>query len=295
VSQQLSRLEADVGVPLVDRAGGRAEMTAAGRVLAGVGSRIGAALGDAALELAAMVGEARGAVSIGAMVSAIPDIAATALPWLAQRYPGIEPRLVEAYAADGLPALRMGELDVLLVSDDRDAAIPVPVGVQSFVMFESRYRIVVPESGSWRTVEGPGDLDGRPWVGAPAGTARAHAFARFSAAHGVSPSVEHVAGSQMAARAMVSGQLGAALLPEFVAVAIPRARVCDFEVPGSFLVRLFRRRLSDRSIAAVDAAAMAVYEAMTAAAIRYGDEPYAPRPVIVNSPRDPSEGESGGS
>jgi len=54
------------------------------------------------------------------------------------------------------------------------------------VIFESRYRIVVPES--WPTPSTPAELDGRAWVGAPPQTARGRAFARFAAEHGITPS-----------------------------------------------------------------------------------------------------------
>jgi hypothetical protein len=94
-------------------------------------------------------------------------------------------------------------------------------------------------------------------VNAPSGTARARAFARFAALHGIKASVEHSALHPAGTRAMVSGQVGAALLPEFAAVAVPRARVSTFDVTGSYLLRLFRRRSADRSVPAVDAAAAA--------------------------------------
>lgn len=291
VSQQLSRLEQDVGVPLVDRTGGRLEMTVAGRLLAGYGARVERTLFDAARELGALSQQVSGTVSIGTSLSAIPDIAATALPWLAEHHPGIEPRLVEAYDEDGLRALRLGELDILMVSDDRDTAIELPPSVHSFVIFESRYRVVVPES--WEAPTSPSELDGRPWVNAPAKTARARAFARFAAAHGITPSIEHSALHPAAARAMVAGQVGAALLPEFTAVTVPHATVCAFDVPGSFLVRLFRRIAADRSVPAVDATVAAVYEAMVTAALRYSDAPYAPNPVRITRPKDPSEDAGG--
>lgn len=287
VSQQLSRLEQDVGQPLVDRTGGRLALTVAGRLLAGYGQRLEATLADAAHELDALADRATGPVTIGTMLSAVPDIAATALPWLAEHHPGIQPRLVEAYETDGLPALRAGELDILLVSDDRDTAIPVPPGVHSFVVFEDQYRIVVPES--WPTPTSPADLDGRPWISWPPDSPRGRAFARFAARHGITPTVEHRATHAGTMRAMVAGQLGAALLQQFAAVTVPRARVCGLTVPGTFLLRTFRRRPPDRAVPAVEAVAAAIYQAMLVAAERYSDAPYAPHPVRVTQPTDPSQ------
>lgn len=286
VSQQLSRLEQDVGVPLVDRGASSVRLTAAGRLLAGFGERIEATLAEAAQELVAYAGAATGPVNIGAPLAAIPDIAGSALPWLAEHHPGIEPRIVEAYTEDGLPALRVGDLDLLMVADDRDTAMPVPPGLHSFILFEVGYRIVVPDS--WPVPGTPADLDGRPWVGAPADSARGRAFARFAAAHRITPSVEHLAVQQNTTRAMVSAQLGAALLPEYIAATIPGGRLTDFPVAGSFLLRVFRRRLTDRETPAVEAVTAAVYEAMLDAAVRYSEGPYAPRPVTVVHPKDPS-------
>ncbi|MBS2549297.1 LysR family transcriptional regulator [Catenulispora sp. NL8] len=287
VSQQLSRLEQDLGLPLVDRGASSVRLTVAGRLLAGFGERVERALADAAHELVAYTEQAAGPVSIGLPLAAVPEVAATALPWLAEHHPGIEPRLVEAYTDDGLPALRVGDLDILLVADDRETAIPVPPGLHSFVVFEGLYRIVVP--ASWPTPTSPADLDGRPWVGAPAGSARVRAFGRFAAKHGITPSVEHLAVHQMTTRAMVSAQLGAALLPEYIAATTPGATLCDLEVAGTYLVRMFRRRLTDRSVPAVEAAASAFYDAMLVGAERYSDSPQAPRPVHIVHPQDPSQ------
>lgn len=286
VSQQLSRLELDVGVPLVDRGVSSVRLTMAGRMLAGYGERVEQTLADAGRELAAYAAQASGTINVGLPASAIPYVVSTALPRLAERHPDIEVRLVEAYTEDGLPALRAGELDLVIVADDRDTAIPVPPGIHSFVLFEGLYRIVVP--GSWPLPSSPAELDGRPWIGAPPGSARARAFARFAAAHGVTPGFEHVAVLQRTTQTMVSAGLGAAILPEYLAATIPGAAMTELEVPGTFLARIFRRHLSDHSVPAVEAVTAAVYDAMLTAAEEYSDLPDAPRPVTVVHPKDPS-------
>ncbi|MEY9908450.1 DNA-binding transcriptional LysR family regulator [Catenulispora sp. MAP12-49] len=285
VSQQLSRLEQEAGVPLVDRGASRVRLTAAGRLLAGFGERIEQTLADAAQGLAAYAEAAVGPVAVGVPLAAVPEIAAAAVPWLAAHHPGITLRLVEAHTEDGLPALRVGDLDILLVADDRDTAIPVPPGIRSFVVFEARYLIVVPES--WPVPTTPADLDGLPFITAPAGSALERAWSRFAAAHGIRPGVEHLAVHQITTRAMVTAGLGAALLPSYSGATTPGAKLSDIEVPGWYLLRMFRRRLSERSVPAVEAVASAVYEALLDAAVRYSEGPYAPRPVQVTHPRDP--------
>ncbi|MEY9848407.1 LysR family transcriptional regulator [Streptacidiphilus sp. MAP5-3] len=292
VSQQLQRLEREAGVPLVDRSGGRAELTAAGRLLAEYGGRIGDALADAERELQALGGQVSGPVAIGVPGPAITYFATTALHLLAESHPALTPRLVEAGRSDGLRALRLGELDVLVIQDDAEAPTPVPPGATARLMFEDEYRLVLPHG--WEP-EIPAGLSGVPWVGAPEGSPRDLAFRRFAGKHGIEPSVEHRATHRFAVYTMLAAGLGPAILPAHSAAQITHGRIAELPVPGSFLVRTLRRSGGSTPVPAADAAVEALQAAVLRAAEHLAERGLpGVEPRVSTRLRDPSEGPGDG-
>lgn len=260
VSQQLASLEREVGLPLVDRSGARLELTAAGRLLAATGERIGQELALAAQRLGADHREVvRGPVAIGATSGVLARIAVPALRLLARWFPQVEPRVVEAGLPDGLRQLRLGELDVLVITDDRDTALPLPPAVRAQVLSEDEYRVAVP--AGWDVPATAADLTGRPWIGASAHSARGRAFARFASAYGVTPSVEHLADDMLVVGALLAGQVGAAVLPAYLASQLDQVTVTALPVTGSQITRTLYRTGHDGAAAAAKAAVDALQQA----------------------------------
>ncbi|MEW1864429.1 LysR family transcriptional regulator [Streptomyces sp. NPDC088194] len=287
VSQQLASLEREVGLALVDRSGPRLELTAAGRLLAAAGERIAHELTSAAQQLGtANRGLVQGPVEIGAPSGVLARIAVPALRLLERWFPQVEPRFTETSPPEGLRRLRLGELDVLVVVDDRDTALPLPPAVRAQVLSEDEYRLVVPAAWGMPTAA---ELSGRPWISAPAHSARGRAFARFAAAHGVTPSVEHLADHVIAVKAMLAGQVGAAVLPAYLAARLDQVTVTGLPVTGSQITRtLYRTGHGDGATAAkaaVDALQQAARdhaEALTLADQGSGD-------IIIRPLRDPAD------
>ncbi|WP_328334738.1 MULTISPECIES: LysR family transcriptional regulator [unclassified Streptomyces] len=288
VSQQLASLEREVGLPLVDRSGVRLELTTAGRLLAATGERIAQELTSAAQQLSAANHQVvQGPVAIGATSWVLARIAAPSLRLLARWHPRLEPRFAETGLTDGLRQLRLGELDVLVITDDRDTALPLPPAVRAQVLSEDEYRVVVP--ATWDTPAAAAELSGRPWISAPGHSARGRAFARFASAHGVAPSVEHLADHLIAVQALLAGQIGAAVLPAYLAAQLEHVTVTTLPVTGSQITRtLYRTGHGDTAAAAraaVDALQQAARdhaEAVTVAGHSKGD-------IIIRPLHDPAD------
>ncbi|GAB2705605.1 hypothetical protein GCM10010442_25530 [Kitasatospora kifunensis] len=289
VSQQLNRLEREAGVPLVDRTGGRAELTAAGRLLAQTGERIQQALTEATRELNALGQQAAGPVTMGVPPSAITHFAATALRVLATTHPALEPRLIEMGRAEGLRALRLGELDVLVIDDDQESPTALPPGVKATALLEDEYRLVLPNG--WAEPTGWAELSGRPWIGAPADSPRGVAFQRLAAEHGIVPSVQHVARYPFAVYSLLAAQLGPAILTATAAAQLTHGVVVTkLAVPGGYVVRLLRRTGPSGAVPAVEAAAAALHQAVLLAAERLSELGLLERePKIRPRLLDPSE------
>ncbi len=117
VSQQLSALEREAGVPLVRRAGRRVELTPAGTGLAARAEPVLALLEEAAAALAAELDELAGELRIGAFPTAVRTLLPGALVALGSAHPRLELLVTELDPADVPDALRTGLLDIALVHE----------------------------------------------------------------------------------------------------------------------------------------------------------------------------------
>ncbi|MEU3031585.1 LysR family transcriptional regulator [Streptomyces incarnatus] len=287
VSQQLATLEREAGLVLVDRSGVRLELTAAGRLLAATGGRIAHELTSVAEQLGTANRHlVQGPVVIGAPSAVLARIAVLALRLLQRWFPHVEPRLTETSHPEGLRHLRLGELDVLVVVDDRDTAVPLPPAVRAQILSEDEYRVVVPVT--WGTPTAA-ELSGRPWITAPAHSARGRAFARFADAHGITPSVEHLADHVSVVQAMLAGQVGAAVLPSYLAARLDQVTVTGLPVTGSQITRTLWRTGHGDGATAAKAAVDALQQAARDHAEALSVVDHSSDDIIIRPLRDPTD------
>jgi LysR family hydrogen peroxide-inducible transcriptional activator len=116
LSQQIRKLEAEVGQPLFDRLPRSVVLTEAGRCLIDYARQILASIGDARRCVDELKGEIAGKVAVGA----IPTIAPYVLPELVvtfqKHYPDVTLEIVEDVTKGVTRRIDAGELDVALVS-----------------------------------------------------------------------------------------------------------------------------------------------------------------------------------
>jgi LysR family hydrogen peroxide-inducible transcriptional activator len=116
LSQQIRKLEAEVGQPLFDRLPRSVVLTEAGRCLIEYARQILASIGDARRCVDELKGKIAGDVAVGA----IPTIAPYVLPELVvtfqQHYPDVTLHIVEDVTAGIVRRIEAGELDVALAS-----------------------------------------------------------------------------------------------------------------------------------------------------------------------------------
>lgn len=212
VSQQIQRLEAEEGVLVLDRGPRGVTLTPAGRVLADVAERIETELVEARKELAALGDEVAGRVAVGAFQSAIRAVVAPVAARLAETSPGIELDVQEREPAEALRLLRAGELDVVLLERDFEAAeAPAPRGTHDVVLLEEPWRLVVP--ASMPTPARLDDVRDAVWLGPQPDTAAARALRRLSQGLGGTLRTRHVYYDFDVALSLVAVGLGVAMLP----------------------------------------------------------------------------------
>src|SRR5438034_244827 len=195
VSQQLAALEREAGTALLDRSARRAELTDAGRRLAGHAERILAMVEEAETDLSAEAQEPAGRV----VATAFPSAAVAFAPSLARSlraHPRLTLVLRQTPAREGLRQVRSGDVDVAIVDDwTSRLAEEIELGgsiLTCYHLIRDRLVLVLPRTHPAAAADQPVDLRAlrhEPWLAAPAGEPSRQAVDRLLAAVGVTPPV----------------------------------------------------------------------------------------------------------
>ncbi|MFI5663547.1 LysR substrate-binding domain-containing protein [Streptomyces sp. NPDC051684] len=236
VSQQLSVLEREAGVPLLERSGRRVALTPAGHALVTHADAVLERLELAVSELAGAREGIGGPLRIGTFPSGGPAIVPATLAELAQRHPALEPMVQEIDSARVSDGLRAGELDVALVHDyDFVPATPDTTVDQVPLLDEPMYLATgaaADTDTSWGAAargDSLAELLG-PWATAPWITARdgttGHAMAvRACQAAGFQPRIRHQVNDFRTVLALAAIGQGAGFVPEMATAHAPEGVV----------------------------------------------------------------------
>ena len=116
LSQQIRRLEDEVGLALVERTTRRVAITEAGELLVARARRVLAELDAAHTELQALRGVEAGHVTVGALHTMGPVDLSLVLAIFHKRHPGVELTVREQSSEELAEMLRVDELDLALLS-----------------------------------------------------------------------------------------------------------------------------------------------------------------------------------
>jgi len=120
VSHHLARLEAEIGVPLLQRMGRGIRLTDAGRLLVARAEPILAQMEAAQAEVEELVGLRTGRARLAAFPSALATIVPPAAARITAEHPGLDLALTEAEPPEAFSALRAGEVDLAVVFEYGD-------------------------------------------------------------------------------------------------------------------------------------------------------------------------------
>src|ERR1700731_3157264 len=236
VSQQLAALEREAGTALLDRSARRAELTDAGRRLAGHAERILAMVEEAETDLSTEAQEPAGRV----VATAFPSAAVAFAPALARSlrtHPRLTLVLRQTQARDGLRQVRSGEGDVAIVDDWASRlAEEIETGgsiLTCYHLLRDQLVLVVPRAHPVADPSREVDLRAlrhEPWLAAPAAEPSRQAVDRLLAAVGVTPPVLSEFEGMSTIVSLVARGLGLAILPR-LAVAAGERRVAVRDLP----------------------------------------------------------------
>lgn len=251
VSQQVTRLERDEGIALVERGPRGFVLTPAGRILAASAERIEAELADARRRLAEVAGGVSGDVTFGAFQTAIRGVLVPLLLRLPALHPGIRLRIIEGDDAQLDRWLRSGDIDIAVLEHDAQAGAEPPPGMHDTPLLDDPWRVVLPAGST--APSALRDLAEETWLGAQPGGASARALARLEATSGMSLHTDHEYFEFSVALALVAAKQGIALLPTLALIPPIPEGVTVTVLPGAGHRRLSMRVRDQRRSGAIAA------------------------------------------
>jgi len=220
VSQQLSVLEREAGVPLLERAGRGVRLTDAARVLVTHADVLLERAERAEAALAAASGIVAGRARIASFQSAALHLAVPAMHALAQEAPALRCELVEAEPEQSLPTLPLGEVDLVLGDEWQHQPLPRLRGIDREDLLDDPVFLVLPAAHPTarrhRRAVPLGELAGEPWTTGHRDTRSGWEEVIVRTCRelgGFEPDIRHRPIDSAVAIALVAHGLGVTLLP----------------------------------------------------------------------------------
>ncbi|MDX6657312.1 MAG: hypothetical protein QOH62_2105 [Solirubrobacteraceae bacterium] len=221
VSQQLAMLERETGVRLLERAGRGVRLTDPALVLIGHADALleRAALAEA--DLAAATDTVTGRARIAGFQSVALRIALPAMEELARNAPRLRCELVEAEPEQALPALALGDVDLVLGDEWQHQPWRLPIGVQRHELLRDPVHLVLPArhpiARRHRDAVPLGELAGEAWTTGHAGMGWEEMTQRTCRAlGGFDPDIRHRTADANLSLALVARGMAVTLLPDLV-------------------------------------------------------------------------------
>jgi DNA-binding transcriptional LysR family regulator len=222
VSQQLAVLEREAGVALLEPAGRGVRLTDAAIVLAGHAQVLLERAELAEAELAGASGAVAGRGRIATFQSVALRLAVPAMRALAREVPGLRCELVEAEPEQSLPALALGDVDLVLADEWQHQPHSRPAGVDRQDLHDDPVHLVLPEdhpaARRHRRAVPLAELAGEAWTTGHRDTGWEEMTDRTCRElGGFDPDIRHRTNDSVTSLAVVAQGLAVTLLPALVA------------------------------------------------------------------------------
>jgi len=211
VSQQLSTLEKETGVSLLEPAGRRVRLTAQAELLVAHAEVLLGEMERAEAALAQSLETTAGTLRVAAFQTAVLALVPSALTRLAQKHPQLRIEVTELEPEVAMPALVGGEFDIVLAEEYPGHPLSRSREAERHDLLTDNLRLVVPASWSERSLP---ELASRPFVMEPVGTAAREWATSVCRDAGFEPDVRYTSTDLQIHLRLVQHGLAAALLPD---------------------------------------------------------------------------------
>jgi DNA-binding transcriptional LysR family regulator len=226
VSQQLSLLEREVGVALLEPVGRRVQLTRQGEVLAEHARWLLARLEQAEADVERSLDEIAGVVRIAVFQSAAHAFIPQTLTLLARKHPAIQVEVTEREPEQGLFDVAARDFDLVVAEQYPGVTRPHREGLDRVHLAADPIRLAVaPDSTDIASLS---DAREQPWVLEPEGTAARQWAVQCCRAAGFEPAVRFETADLMAHIRLIRSGNAVGLLPDLLwAGAAPSVRMLD--------------------------------------------------------------------
>jgi molybdate transport repressor ModE-like protein len=214
ISQQMSTLEREVGVELLERVGRGVRLTDAGQRLVAHTERVLAVLEEAQADMAAVAEGVAGRLNTSAFPTAARALLVPALARLKERYPRVPFTMTDLEPEESIPALKVGDLDLVVTYEFDHLPEPADPGVERHLLVTEQMYVAVPAAHP--LAGGPiriADFRDEQWVVGRDGSPFLDVQLRVAAEAGFAPHVDLQSNDYQVILAAVSAGLGVALVP----------------------------------------------------------------------------------
>jgi DNA-binding transcriptional LysR family regulator len=224
VSQQLSKLEEELGHRLLEPKGRGIRLTEPALVLARHATTVLAQLERARADLEATQTAVHGSVRLGVFPTAARGIAPRALARLRGAHARLEVKMQELEPTDSIGMLVRGDLDVVVAQDWFNAPTALPRDLERRALLDDEADLIVPASHALakRRAVDLGDLVSEKWISWQQGTNCHDWLVLTLRVSGIEPDIVHTAAEHPTQLALVEAGLGVAVIPRLGRGPLPR-------------------------------------------------------------------------
>jgi DNA-binding transcriptional LysR family regulator len=215
ISQQLAKLQRDVGQRLVEPYGRGVRLTPAGSLLARRAHAILAEVENAESELDRQRNHVIGELEIAGFATAARAILPQTVARLRKDHEQLRLRVSERQPDEAIRLVVAGHLDIALVNDWMNAPLVLPEGLERLLIMNDAVDLAVPAEHplAQRASVELTELSAEPWITWPHGAICHEWLTQTLRQHGLTPEVTHTAEEHQTQLAMVAAGLGIAVMP----------------------------------------------------------------------------------
>jgi len=259
VSQQLGKLQRDVGQRLIEPYGRGVRLTPAGTLLAERAHAILSEVENAESELDRQRNHVIGDLEIAGFATAARAILPQTVSRLRKQHHQLKLRVSERPPDEATRLVVAGHLDIALVNDWMNAPLVLPDGVQRVLIMNDPVDLAVPADHplAGRASVELTELSAEPWITWPYGAICHEWLTQTLRQHGLTPEVTHTAEEHQTQLAMVAAGLGIAVMPRLGRGSIEGVSIITLEPAFSRQIyAIFRTLASERPAIVVTVSAM---------------------------------------
>ena len=215
VSQQIAKLEREIGQVLVERDGRGVRLTDAALLLVSRTGDVLDRLENLEGEMDAFRDVVAGPVKISAFPTAARGVGPAIIRYLRGHYPDLTPSIYEQEGVESLPLLVRGDVDVVIAQDWFNAPLVLPDGLTRLALFDDIVDVAMPATHrlARRLSISLADAADEEWVTWPTGSICHDWLVHSLRSVGHEPRIAHNAAEHATQLAFVADGLGWSVIP----------------------------------------------------------------------------------